>query len=373
MSGLSSSDDAPIRLRARVKLLAAGGGLLLSLSGRRAKLQPFGARENAFVQALAAGGRPDDICAEVASVFGAEAGLAACRWIGALVQAGFCERLDIPHTLDPRDVERFDRLLHFFSEFETDAVSRFDYLERLRRSRVALVGVGGLGTWIAYNLVCCGIGNLVLIDADRVEMSNLNRSILFHEGCVGQPKVSEAAASLVRFAPRTRIDPIVLQITSPADLSPHLGDVDLLVSTVDQPPWQVRLWVTESCARRGVPNIQASGLRVGPLCVPGRSSCCGCDWTRLFGNQPVKRDVVLAQPSLPRGTTGALSPFGSIASGVVTMDAIRFLAGFAPPFTTDAMWHMLPDFSTRIDPLPPEPYCPICRLAGRSEVGAQNA
>ena len=365
--------EVTVRLRARAKLLVVDGGVLLSLGERRAKLRPFGERERAFLQALADGARPTEIRAGIAGKFGAEAGRLADGWIARLVAAGFCEDVDVEHGLDPDDVRRFDRLLHFFSEFETDGLGRHDLLARLRVARVALVGVGGMGSWIAYNLVCCGVGKLRLIDGDTVEMSNLNRSILFDEGSVGRSKVDAAAATLRRFAPRTHIDGASIRIDGPKDLAPHLGEVDLLISTVDQPAWQVRLWVTEACARRGVPNIQASGLRVGPLCVPGKTACCGCDWTRLFGASSAKRDIVFAQPTLPRGTTGALSPFGSIAAGVVAMDAVRFLAGFGEPFTLNAMWQMQPDFTTHFVPLLPEAGCPFCHLSGESDVEFRNA
>src|SRR5690242_14661448 len=110
--------DAPIRLRARAKLVNVNGAALLSLGTRRAKLRPFGEREAAFLRALAVGGRPSDICAQVGAVFGTDAATAATRWVLALTRAGFCERLDLVHQCDEGDVQRFGRILDFFSEFE---------------------------------------------------------------------------------------------------------------------------------------------------------------------------------------------------------------------------------------------------------------
>lgn len=364
--------DAPIRLRHRSKLMAAEGGVLLSLGKRRARLRQFGSREALFLHALSDGGRPSAICELLGKNFGPDGAAAAYRWILALSKAGFCERLDISHPCDERDVQRFDRLLHFFSEFETPECTRFDYLARLRSASVALVGVGGLGSWIAYNLLCCGVGHLVLIDGDKVEASNLNRSILFNEDSIGMPKAEAAALGVRRFAPRTGTKTVELSIQSPNDLTEHLEGVDLLIGTIDQPPWLVRLWVTESCAKKGVPNIQASGMRVGPFCIPGQTSCCGCDWTRLISERPERKEVVLAQPLLPRGTTGGLSPFGSIAAGVVSMDALRFLGGFAKPFTENATWEMDASFTTRILPMPQQAACAICAIVRSDYVNEKD-
>ena len=62
-----------------------------------------------------------------------------------------------------------------------------------------MLGVGGLGSWAAYALACCGVGELVLVDGDRVELSNFNRQMLYRERDIGRVKAEAAAEALAEF------------------------------------------------------------------------------------------------------------------------------------------------------------------------------
>jgi len=78
----------------------------------------------------------------------------------------------------------------------------------LRKSSVVLVGVGGLGTFIAQYLVRAGVGRLRLIDFDVVELSNLQRQILYDEGDVGKSKVQCAYTHLRRINSEVTLEPV---------------------------------------------------------------------------------------------------------------------------------------------------------------------
>ena len=80
--------------------------------------------------------------------------------------------------------------------------------ERLMRSRVAVVGLGGVGSWCAEALCRSGIGSLTLIDSDLVAESNINRQLEALGSTVGQPKAEALAARLRDIAPEADIRPV---------------------------------------------------------------------------------------------------------------------------------------------------------------------
>jgi ThiF family len=87
------------------------------------------------------------------------------------------------------DKERLDRQLRYFSDVATQGgPSPAECQERPREASVAVLGAGGLGGRTAYELAACGVGEIRLIDGDRVEMSNLNRQIQYSEADIGSLK-----------------------------------------------------------------------------------------------------------------------------------------------------------------------------------------
>jgi len=90
--------------------------------------------------------------------------------------------------------------------------------ERLRRSRVLIVGLGGLGSAVAMYLAAAGVGRLTLVDFDKVDLSNLQRQIVHRTADIGRPKVESARDTLLA------LNPLVVIITVPK----MLDDAELL-------------------------------------------------------------------------------------------------------------------------------------------------
>jgi hypothetical protein len=277
----------------------------------------------------------------------------------ALLTGGFLEAL--PPSSDNPDFSRFDRLLNYLSELELESggEDRFHMLHRLRDSHVLLVGLGGLASWVAYNLLCCGVGRFTLVDNDNVEASNLNRSILYTEDHIGRPKVLAAADSMRRFAPRTHIRTEQLRVAGPRDLQEMARDADLTVGLADEPPWLIREWVAAAALEAGKPVVQASGSRVGPFHTGTGSACSICDWTQQMDRKPRYGELFRLQSRLPRGDSGALSALGAITSGIVGLEVVRYLLGLVPR-TRNRIWEFRGDMCAGFADCPPNPRCGLC-------------
>src|SRR5439155_3735307 len=111
-----------------------------------------------------------------------------------------------PAALSAAELNRYRRNLEFFSFFHRPPLTAGDFQVRLREAKVTVLGLGGLGSWIAMNLAAIGVGDLVLVDHDRVELMNLNRQVLYTENDIGRSKVEAAAERLAQVNPHTRLE-----------------------------------------------------------------------------------------------------------------------------------------------------------------------
>ena len=281
--------------------------------------------------------------------------------LAALDDAGLLEDTAAATTLTPWQQERYFSNLAFFGTFATLGRSRYDFQEALRRAHVVLLGVGGLGSTLLYNLAGLGVGHVTALDCDRVEAKNLARQFLYSEAEIGQPKLARAVARARAFNSEMEITPVERRVAGPGDVVPLLSGADLVLGAIDQPA-DVPRWVNEACVQAGVPYITggmwtARGMYYSV--APGRSGCLACLRThqeRERGGErtPVRRERV------NRG----IGPVASLIGALISLEAVRYLTGFAPPISQGRMWVV--DFATgQVDvgyEWPRLPDCPLCAV-----------
>lgn len=131
--------------------------------------------------------------------------------------------------------------------------------ERLRQARVAIVGMGALGTVSASELARAGVGFLRLIDRDYVELSNLQRQLLYdeHDAEAGTPKAAAACERLRQVNSEIVLEPVLEDLTA-ANVEALLQDVDLVLDATDN--LEVRYLINEFCADRRIPWIYGGAL-----------------------------------------------------------------------------------------------------------------
>ncbi len=105
--------------------------------------------------------------------------------------------------------------------------------QRVRHLRVAVVGVGGVGSWAAEALARSGVGYLRLIDMDHVALSNVNRQVHAQDATVGQAKVLAMQTRIAGFAPNCQVQGIDDFLT-PANAGAYLNGVDCILDCCDQ-------------------------------------------------------------------------------------------------------------------------------------------
>jgi bacteriocin biosynthesis cyclodehydratase domain-containing protein len=267
---------------------------------------------------------------------------------------------------------RFDRQLRYFSDLREDGPAPAECQQRLREAVVTVLGVGGLGGRVAWELACCGVGELRLFDGDTVEVSNLDRQIQFDESDLGKAKVEVTAERLRRFNSEVRVNATRCRIESEEQLTECIAGADLVIDAVDWPPFEVEAWCNAACFAAGIPYIAMSQLpplvRVGPLYVPGETGCYACQEIRYRREYPLY-DVAIGQLRGRESPAPSLGPPCGVIGGLVGMEAVHFLTGLAPPATLGVGCTIdLRTMEVEREQVVPEPTCPICTGLGGGSV-----
>ncbi len=192
-----------------------------------------------------------------------------------------------------------------------------DRLERLAAARVLIVGLGALGCPAAWALAAAGVGTLVLVDPDRVEVSNLHRQWLHHSDAIGLPKVLSAADRLHAAFPRLRVEALPQALD--ADSLPALfADADFIVDGTDGVA--AKFLINDGAVRGGHPYVHAGVqgfLGQAMTIVPGVSACYRC----LFPEPPAADAVASCREA------GVLGAVAGVIGSLQAAEAIKYLTG----------------------------------------------
>ena len=221
----------------------------------------------------------------------------------------------------------------------------------ITQGRVAVMGMGALGTVIANSLARAGVGYLRLIDRDYVEMSNLQRQILYDEDDAAQclPKAVAAARHLKKVNSTIAIEPIVADI-NPASVVSLIRDVDIILDGTDN--LETRLMLNDACDQNGIPWIYGAAVAsfgTTMNIIPGKTPCLRC----LHKNVP------------PPGTLDTCSSAGVLGmiTGIVgcleSAETLKFLVGSEAinrGMRLVDVWHC----ATETIEILKDPECPTC-------------
>ncbi|EFW12286.1 molybdopterin synthase sulfurylase [Serratia symbiotica str. Tucson] len=189
--------------------------------------------------------------------------------------------------------------------------------EKLKASRVLIVGLGSLGCTAALYLAAAGVGHLVLVDFDSITLSNLQRQILHRDERIGMPKVESAQLELSAINPHIRIDAINDQLDD-KHMAAHIAACDLLLDCSDNVATRDRL--NRLCHAQRKALVSGAAIRLeGQLSVFTYQSgepCYRC-LSRLFGEN-----------ALTCVEFGIIAPLVGTIGSLQAMEAIKLLTNY---------------------------------------------
>lgn len=189
----------------------------------------------------------------------------------------------------------------------------------LKNSRIAIIGMGGLGCPVAQYLVASGVGHITLVDHDLIELSNLQRQVLYCNDDLGQAKVAVAKNKLAKLNPHCSIDAIQESIFD-LDLAQLLAHIDLVIDCTDSAKTRQR--INQAAVLAGIMLVSGSAIQGAGQLVSfdfsnSDSPCYQC----IFPDS--------TEQTMNCSTAGVLSPLLGIIGSLQATEAIRLLLGMS--------------------------------------------
>lgn len=251
-------------------------------------------------------------------------------------QAGFLENavFNPQGLLTEYDVARWERNINFFGSLSDLQTSKYELQHRLKTARVALLGLGGLGSHLLYDLVALGVHHIRVVEFDKVELSNLNRQILYTEADVGKPKAEAATKRILAFNSHLNLEVVPKRLSSAQDVLEVIQDRDCVLCVADRPKMELIRWVNEACVRQRVTLING-GLDVQRgmyyTVIPGVTGCVAC-WRLQVQQRDSLSSALLEERERLQvgGENAAFVPLVTLVGGLMLSEFVRCTTKVAP-------------------------------------------
>ena len=223
--------------------------------------------------------------------------------------------------------------------------------EKLAAGRVCIIGIGALGGSVAAMLAQAGVGYLRLIDRDIVELTNLQRQVLFTEKDVKDqvPKAEAARERLSQMNSEVELEARIVDV-NPYNIEKMISDVDVVVDGLDN--LETRYLLNEACHKLQIPYVYGGVVGSGGTMMnilPGEGPCLEC----LLGPLPEEGSYDTCD------TVGVISPITNIVASYEAAETMKILTGseslLRQAVTMDA-W----DSYTEFFDVDQDPECPVC-------------
>lgn len=221
---------------------------------------------------------------------------------------------------------------------------------KLMAGRVLIVGVGGLGSPAALYLAAAGVGVLGVMDADEVELSNLQRQVIHGTDDIGVPKVESAAARMRALNPEVRVETHACRLTD-ANAEKIVSEYDFVIDGTDN--FTAKFLVADACHFTNTPYSHAGVLRFeGQLMTvkPGETACYRC----AFRAPPPAGAV----PSCSQA--GVLGVVAGVIGTLQASEAMKFILEQGKLLTDQLLVYNALEATFRTVAMRKNPECPLC-------------
>lgn len=222
--------------------------------------------------------------------------------------------------------------------------------KKLLNASVLIIGAGGLGAPAALYLAAAGVGTIGIVDADEVDLSNLQRQVIHTTNDVGKAKVKSAAETMEAINPDVTVKTYRTFVDS-TNIMDLIKDYDFIIDGTDNFP--AKFLINDACVMAGKPFSHAGIIRFkGQLMtyVPGKGPCYRC----VFKNPPPKDAVPTCKQA------GVIGAMGGVIGSLQAMEAIKYIIGTGELLTGKLLTYDALKMEFHTIKLPKDHHCAVC-------------
>ena len=279
-----------------------------------------------------------------------------------------------PITLSNEEISRYSLQLLFFSHFDNLLLQ-----DALKKSKVAIIGLGDIGSQILTSLTLSGIGEIIGIDWNKVTKDNIYQTEFYQSDDINKVRAEACSEKIKNLNPFVHYTPVSHEIREKRDVLPIVEDLDFLVVSFDQENSSILRLINDLCLTSKTPwsNCYIEGFKgvIGPTIIPHQTACYTCYEIRLSANIRHYKEYLAYKKYRENNDKkmvkfGKLNAFSSIVANLMSIEVIKFLTDIRPLttygkiltidfFTMDVEVHSILRF----------PRCPKCGIDARNMPG----
>jgi len=222
---------------------------------------------------------------------------------------------------------------------------------KIMKSKILLIGLGGLGSPSAYYLTGAGVGTIGIIDNDTVDISNLHRQIIHFSNDRNIPKVESAAQKMKALNPEVKINSYHQNI-EPDNIIDIISEYDFVISATDT--FRSKFLINDACffakkplSHAGITQWHGQAMTI----IPGETACFRC----LFNEAPVEDEHA------DKKDIGVFGPAAGILGLIQSTEAIKYITGNTKDLLTDQILSLnIKTMENQKIKMKPQKNCPLC-------------
>ena len=248
---------------------------------------------------------------------------------------GFLNEQGIILCIDEEYIEeyvRYPRVFNLLEDYYSSKKIINKIFKEFQMKKIMIIGLGAVGTWVAHNLIMSGIKNLLIVDYDKIEESNLHRQLGFFYKDIGRLKTEVLKNRLLEINKNVNIEVINDKLDFNFFERNKFKNIDLIINCADFPNVDTTSEIVgEYCMKNNIPHLIGGGYNlhmtlIGQAVIPGKTACVNCFRKNLEEINKIDTQNIKKLSKRER-KIGSFTPLVTLTASITSNEALKILLG----------------------------------------------